>query len=237
MKILLKKINPKIANKLLLINKKFNKKVGLAHHGLQRSGTNYLNECLWRCGNAPLNSFDEPRHSPRHKHCRWYYKKNLIPSFIVKQYGNNYYVKSLNELNEIANYPTNTIHIIIKKEFYSWLASIINWGLKCEWFSDKDDAMNNLNQLMIDYNHYYDFWYDFQTRYPSEVSVLSLEKILEDFNIIIDDQKKLGLIVKHKNFNGYIPEVNMSPVNRNKLVSRADVIKKIKEIGLNNNDF
>ena len=232
MKIILKRINPKLANKFIQITKNLTGKIGLAHHGIQRSGTNYLNECLWRCGNPPLNSFDEFRHSPRHKHCRWYAKKVLIPSFLVGQYSNDFHIKDLDELNKIANYNANTVHLVIKKELYSWLASIINWGIKCNWFTNKNNAMDNLDQLMLDYNNYYNFWHDLEKRYPQRVSVLSLEKIYDNFNLIIEGQIKLGIDVKNKDFNGYIDQVNMSPPERDKIVSKEDVLKRLESNSL-----
>lgn len=228
MKIILKRINAKFANKLVQSTKKFSGKIGLAHHGLQRSGTNYLNECLWRCGNPPLNSFDEARHSPRHKHCRWYSEKASIPSFLIEQYGNNFHVNHLDELNKIANYPKNTSHLVIKKELYSWLASIINWGIKCNWFTDKNNAFDNLNQLILDYDNYYNFWQNLEDRYPQKVSVLSLEKFHDNFNLIIEKQMKLGIEIKNKDFNGKIDQVDMSPLDRKKIVSRDEVLKKIE---------
>ena len=212
MKIILKRINPKLANRFIQITKNLTGKIGLAHHGLQRSGTNYLNECLWRCGNPPLNSFDEIRHSPRHKHCRWYVEKNLIPSFLIDQYGNDFHIKDLDDLNKIANYSANTVHLVIKKELYSWLASIINWGVKCNWFTNKNNALDNLDQLILDYNNYYNFWHDLEKHYPRRVSVLSLEKFYDNSNLIIEEQIKLGIDVKNKDFNGKIDQVNMSPL-------------------------
>lgn len=228
MKILLKRINPKLANRFIQITKKFSGKISLAHHGLQRSGTNYLNECLWRFGNPPLNSFDEIRSSPRHKHCRWYANKKQIPSFLKNQYGNDFQVNSINELNKSANYPLNTVHLVIKKEIYSWLASIINWGIKCKWFTDKDNAMNNLDQLIFDYKNYYNFWHNFEKQFPAQVSVLSLEKINHNFNLLVNQQIKLGLNVKNKDFKGNLEYVNMSPPDRNKIVSRDDVLKNLE---------
>ena len=234
MRIILKNINSNFSNKFLKYTKSVTGKVFLAHHGIQRSGTNYLNECLWLCGNSPINSFDENRNSPRHKHCRWYANKNFIPSFLIKQYGNNFCVNSLDELNKIAEYPTNTIHLVIKKEIFSWLASISNWGLHCNWFKDKYSALNNLSELILDYKNYYSFWHKLEKLQNERVYVLSFEEINRDFNLVFNNKLKIFLGLKQNEFNGFIKKVNMSHPKRIKQITRQDIIKELQNFDLNN---
>ena len=40
-------------------------RVPLMHHGLQRSGTNYVNACLRRIGATPINAFDPQTYQVR----------------------------------------------------------------------------------------------------------------------------------------------------------------------------
>ena len=52
--------------------------------------------------------------------------------------------------------------------------------------------------------------------------------LFDNSNLIIEEQIKLGIDVKNKDFNGNIDQVNMSPLGREKIVSREDVLKKIE---------
>ena len=233
MRIVLKNINASFSNKLLKYIKIISGKVFLAHHGLQRSGTNYLNECLWLSGNSPINSFDEKRCSPRHKHCRWYPDKRLIPTYLKKHYGNNFYVNNIYELNKISEYPTNTTHLVIKKEIFSWLASICNWGLDCNWFKDKNAALNNLDELILDYRSYYYFWESLKKLNNERVFILSFEEISKNFNLVFNKKFKILLDFKLNEFNGNIKQVNMSHPNRRKEITRQDIIMKLKKNNFN----
>jgi hypothetical protein len=55
---LIAKFSPWAGNRLLLAGHAI---PFVAHHGLQRSGTNYLNQCLLRLKVYPLNFFDEKK--------------------------------------------------------------------------------------------------------------------------------------------------------------------------------
>ena len=233
MKIILKYINSSFSNKILKYTKLTTGKVFLAHHGLQRSGTNYLNECLWLCGNSPINSFDEKRNSPRHKHCRWYADKKSIPSFLIKQYRNNFFVNNLDELNKIAKYPTNTIHLVIKKKIISWLASVCNWGLYCNWFKDKNSALNNLDELILDYKNYYCFWDKLEKQHNGKVYILSFEEINKNFNLVFSEKFKDFLNLNFNQFDGKIKQVNMSHPKRVKEITKQDIIIKLQNYDLN----
>lgn len=197
--------------------------VKLAHHGLQRSGTNYLASCLWRCGVRPINSFDEDRASPRHKHCRWYADKSVIPSFIRSQYHNLFFVDSIEALNAAARYPEKTSHLVILKERDSWLASIMNWGLTCKWFHDKDDALNNLVPLAEDYDHYCAFWNNLANKDMNKVAIIRFERLRKDFGLLDLKLKKIDVEINCRSFDGKLVEVPMSKVGRPKVISVGDV--------------
>lgn len=171
----------------------------------------------------PINSFDEKRSSPRHKHCRWYAAKVAIPKFILSEYGNNFFVADLYDLNKIANYPQSTIHTVIKKEEYSWLASICNWGIACNWFGSDLDALENLPALQEDYKNYYHFWERMENLFPDKVVVLSLEAMLADFQYFTDRLSSFGFAPDCGGFVGKVRTVPQSPENREKSITRKDI--------------
>lgn len=197
----------------------------IAHHGIQRSGTNYLRYCLKGCGFYPLNAHDPARTSPKHKHFRWYADKSLIPLFIEHQYGNNITADDVFQINKIASFPKDCRHIVVQKNEYDWLASISNWGLRCGWFDSKENAVNNLKQSQMDYTSYYGFWNEIASANPNRVVIIKLEKLQSDFNFFKEALEAIGFDCSAASeFHGKVDEVPMSPKGRAKLVVREDVI-------------
>ena len=218
MQALLKRLAPTLSNAIVRL---WGSRI--VHHGIQRSGTNYLNQRLWRCALPPLNSFDERRNSPRHKHCRWYSEKSLIPEFLTAQCGNSFNVSDIDELNSVAGYPRTAVHLVVKKEKLSWLASIVNWGLSCHWFSSKEEALANLNVLENDYRAYYEFWSQMSRVSPTQIRVLKLEDLQENFDFLSQALDQLGLTFDCGEFKGVLSEVPMSPRGRAKIITKQDV--------------
>ena len=84
-------------DKLLLgCEKKIFKTGFVAHHGIQRSGTNFLLNSLKRHHLRVINRHDLERNIPSHKHFRWYEDKSIIPKEIVKEYGNDVFASNVN---------------------------------------------------------------------------------------------------------------------------------------------
>jgi len=223
MRKILRRFSPSLVNRLLEKKVKLFGGAAIAHHGIQRSGTNYLNECLWRCGCPPLNSFDEDRNSSKHKHFRWYPDKNAIPSFLRSQYGNSMVVSSVDEINKYA-YPENTVHVVIKKKKPAWLVSILNWGLFCKWFSGKDEALQSLHDMSVDYDKYYSFWEQMEIAHSDRVRVISFESFRDDFLVLTRILELLGVESHCGDFHGVLEEVPMSPKSRIKIITIDDVV-------------
>jgi len=219
------KFSSKIANNLIKM-----KGGQIAHHGIQRSGTNFLSQSLCRCGLQPINFYDEKRNTPRHKHFRWYANKVAIPDILVDQYGNSLMVSNIELLNEFACYPDTTIHLVIKKNKLSWLASIVNWGIRCNWFDTKESALNYLNVLGEDYDSYYSFWENLESDSPMQVGVISFEEVRKDFNILKNKIIEFGIIPKCGNFSGIINEVPMSPRTRVEMITKEDIEKSLTSL-------
>jgi len=195
----------------------------LAIHGIQRSGTNYLCEYFKRVNLIPINYPDKERNGPRHKHFRWYSQKELIPSFIKSQYSNNLYAENLYEINQICKYPKDTQHFVMIKDKKSWILSILNWGMKCNWFSSKSNALKFVKTLSEDYDAYYSFWRKIKSSDPQKVHFFDIKSIINDpisFNKFLVKKFKLK---KQPEFDGIFDSIPMSPKNRIIIFNKSDL--------------
>lgn len=203
--------------------KRYVKKDGwLAHHGLQRNGTNYLLIRLKSKKIDVINELDPARNFPQHKHFRWYSSKKNIPKFIVKQYYNNLTVRSVDELNEVCGYPMDTVHIVVQKEIEDAIVSLANWGIRCNWFSNKKNAVENFQNLKADYVEYYKFWNELAKSEPSRVVVLELGRLQSETGYLFEALKRIGIERNCQEDNLEVIEVPQSPKNRKTLVSKED---------------
>ena len=118
-------------------------------YGLQRSGTNIINDFLHdNFGVKVQNS--EDRKSPGHKHFRIYDDKTVIPE---EQYSNTIIVKDLNDLDSTLNDHSHTNkYIVVYKDIYSWLPSIESWAKACKW------KMANKMDFIDDYILFIEKW-------------------------------------------------------------------------------
>ena len=196
----------------------------MAHHGLQRNGTNFLLLVLKKYGLFVINEIDPSRNKPQHKHCRWYSKKSKIPLVISKQYSNNYLVNNIFELNKLAKYPKNTKHIVIYKSKNNAIVSILNWGIKCKWFRSKKDALSNLKNFMDDYEEYLKFWKKMKKINPEHVELIQYEKLNNQTKIISFSLNNLGLKIKKINENLSFNEIPQSPLSRKNHISLDDIL-------------
>ena len=201
----------------------------VAVHGIQRSGTNYFCEYLFKSGIGVVNYPDPERNDPRHKHFRWYTNKEAVPAVIRNQYGNQVFIDSLNELNELCHYPQETFHFVVVKDKHKWIISILNWGLRCKWFDSVDDAINSVHEFIQDYENYYQFWRSLEVSCPNNVRLVSVESIManvESFNLFLSEICELSVIPE---FNGIFDDLPQSPSNR-KIYFERDDLDKIQSI-------
>jgi len=142
-------------------------------YGLQRSGTNVIEDFLKNNYSITFSNDVSNRNSPKHKHFRIYNNKNYIPNTDkVSQYFNNYIVNSLEELDILLNNTEHTNkYFIVYKDIYTWLPSICKWAEKCKWITkEKKDFINDYilfiekwnsikteRVLFINYNEYINF--------------------------------------------------------------------------------
>lgn len=194
-----------------------------AIHGIQRSGTNFLCEYFKKVDLMPINYPDKARNNPRHKHFRWYSKKELIPSVIKSQYGNDIYAENIYEINEICKYPKYTQHFVMIKDKKSWILSILNWGMRCNWFSSKSNALKFVKKFIEDYDAYYSFWRKMRSSDPQMIHFFDTESIMNDpisFNKFL---VKIFKLKKQPEFDGIFDSVPMSPKNRTIIFNQSDL--------------
>ena len=202
----------------------------LAHHGMQRSGTNFLRECLALCDMRIINAFDPARSNPRHKHCRWYTDKAAIPPFLAAQYGNTLVADSIHAVNAICRYPADTRHIVLHKDAVGAVASLMNFGLRCNWFATKEDALAAGPALLADYRNYYGFWEELSARHPDYVQIISYDALVTDSSALRARLETLGFTLGALPDRFVFSEVRVSPTGRSKLVSADDVRAAIPEL-------
>jgi hypothetical protein len=218
----IKKIIINIADKLLLgIEKKIHKKKWLAHHVIQRSGTNFLLALLNKHNLRIINRHNTERHKPGHKHFRWYEDKSLIPKEIFKQYCNNCHVFNIQQLNNACNFPSDTKHIVIYKKDSASLVSLLNWGLRVKWFNSKEEAVSSADRFLKDIREYYKFWISLSKTDPQKVQLISYEHLVKDNTVLKQKLIDLAFNVEHAELT--IDEVPQSPLSRRHVISFKDV--------------
>ncbi|WP_132700719.1 hypothetical protein [Reinekea marinisedimentorum] len=195
----------------------------MAHHGIQRSGTNYLLACLDSLNVNVINRFDPARNHPSHKHFRWYQNKEAMPPYVKVEFGNSVCSSSLSELNSLAKFPKNTKHIVIKKDVNHAVCSLMNYGLRKNWFANKNQALLNYQMLLNDYRHYYEFW-EGLARSSNEVVVVNYEQISQNSNRLISCLNELGADIPFLRENLVFSEVRMSPKTRKKVILIDDLV-------------
>ena len=227
----MRKLTIKILNKLLyflkLINhtfsKTFLKKKYVAHHGLQRNGTNFLLYTLKRLNVSVINEYDKKRNKPNHKHFRWYPAKKNIPKQIYSEYYNSLNVENVHELNAICNFPSDTKHIVIYKDINPSLVSMLNWGIRVGWFASKQDALRSSYSFKLDYQLYYEFWNKLANQDPDYVQLLSFEKLIQSNYKIIDILKNLDIKFNMTDLDFSFKELPQSPSLRKKIIALSDI--------------
>lgn len=201
----------------------------IVHHGIQRSGTNYIHQVLLKLKAPPINGAKwidnqktlETKNIVKHKHFRWQKDKTTIPSFF-SAYNNKLSPSSIKELNNIAGYPNDSLHIVMIKSFDKWLFSAMNWGLRNKFFSNKEDAISNSAKFALDYFAYYQFWHQMKLN-SSSVFIFSIEDIQNNFDDFIHLLISSGVKIKRSNdFDGHFEKLPQSPIKRRVFFTSED---------------
>lgn len=206
-----------------------------AHHGIQRSGTNYLLRILIDLKLWPLNAFDPQRTNPKHKHFRWQSDKSSIK--MHDYYKNDITPPDLNGLNSIAGYPVATKHLVIFKPPEPWLASIVNWGIACGWHHSVEEAANSekLMDALGEYDAYYRFWQEIAEANRNRAVMLCYDDVFERPLLVADALDVLGIKYNSKHLPrnlGRYPEIKMSRANRTSYIDKNTRLR-IKSVVFN----
>lgn len=98
-------------------------------YGLQRSGTNFIEQTVLRNFDAVFLNSDEHRDAPIQKHFRLYDDKSRIwPKAYVNDLVFEDFAAFERNLDE-----TPDVYLVISKDPYSWVLSYQSWAKKCKW--------------------------------------------------------------------------------------------------------
>ena len=150
-------------------------------YGLQRSGTNFLEQLVSKNFDVQFVNNNTNRNHPLQKHFRLYDQKEIIPE---PQYKNdliftcfNDYLKALG-----ATIPIDAI-LVISKDPYSWLKSYQQWSIKCGW-----SAPNH--HYLEEYNLFYRKWVNFAEEDSRIVLIRYLDLLVKPKEILKGLQQK-----------------------------------------------
>ena len=103
-------------------------------YGLQRSGTNFVEQLIARNFNVTFLNSNEHRDAPIQKHFRLYDDKSVITP---PAYGNDYQFRNFEEFEAVLPEPADG-YVVISKDPYSWTLSYQKWAKKCNWPNDRN---------------------------------------------------------------------------------------------------
>lgn len=196
----------------------------VALHGLQRNGTNLLAAALLRAGCQVQNLTCNDRANPRHKHFRWYAEKTDIPVFLRPEYGNSCTALSVLELNQIARYDPDTVHLVVIKDLVQSVTSMINWGLRVGWVATAEDAVA---PLVLDYLAYSSFWSDLARQSPVRVKIVNFSDLVANPTETLLAAEIDSSSIPQTWRPGRVP---VSPKKRNRPVSETYVAMAIRKL-------
>ena len=156
--------------------------MNLLHFGLQRSGTNFLENTLNKNYKVRFLNSNEDRSSPLQKHCRFYKNKKVIPE---PQYENKIVVETFEQFESLFEIKPS-YYLIISKDPYSWYVSYRSWAKKCTW--------PNVNHHYIEeYNLFYRTFIDFSHASEKLIFVRYIDLLTDPGNVLAMLAKKMKL--------------------------------------------
>ena len=159
-------------------------KKNILHYGLQRSGTNFLENLLKENFQVSVLNQNDKRDHPLQKHFRLYDEKHLIPE---DQYANDLRFENLEDYLISLELKSEVEAVfLISKDPYSWYLSYCNWAKKCEW--PKVD-----HHYIQEYNLFYSKWLEF-SKNDSRVHFLKY------IDLISNPQHELNIIIEKYGF-------------------------------------
>jgi hypothetical protein len=201
----------------------FFKKKRVIIRGIQRSGTNFLENLSHRLDLKVINKGDIPRNSPKHKHFRVQNDKASI--FMDKQYLNEIYVDNIQDLNFLVIKKKRLKNILIIKDPINWILSINRWAKKCGWISKEKnltDDFDLMSKYLKEWDNFHLKWLDL-AKEKDQLLILQWENLITNFH---DNLEKIGNFMELKNYN---QNLNISDF-RNINLSEDSKIQDIEKI-------
>jgi len=202
----------------------------IAHHGLERNGTNFLRACCVAVGARPINFTDPQPGNPTHKHYRWYSDKTNISKILVEGVAHEHSASSTDDLNAIAAYPPHTGHLVIQKSKVQALASMYNYCHRKRWITSEEDIKSVILCLNEDYDSYYNFWANMEIKEPGRVSIVDYLALTNDPHILEVALQKLGIRSAHYPKRFYFSNLEMSPQTREIYISAEEVSRILNKL-------
>ena len=166
--------------------------------GIQRSGTNLLENLSHRLNLKVINKGDIPRNSPKHKHFRVQNDKTSI--FMDKQYLNEIYVDNIKDLNLLVLKEKKLKNILIFKDPINWILSINRWAKKCGWIPKEKnltDDFDLMSKYLKEWDNFHLKWLNL-AKDKDQLLILQWENLLTNFH---DNLEKIGNFMELKNYN------------------------------------
>ena len=180
------------------LNFNFFKKKKVIIRGIQRSGTNFLENLADRLNLKVINKGDIPRNSPQHKHFRVQNDKSSI--FMDKQYFNEIYVDNIKDLNFLVIKEKKLKNILIIKDPVNWILSINRWAKKCGWIPKEKNLTEDfdlMSKYLKEWDNFHLKWSDL-AKDKDQLLILQWENLLTNFH---DSLEKIGNFMELKSFN------------------------------------
>ncbi len=157
-------------------------------YGLQRTGTNYMEDLLEKNFADIYHANDGySRSLPTHKHFRLYDEKWIVPQM---KYLNNFYYKNFSDfdhhVSEISK-VNDSIMIVMVKDPYAWYQSYLLHARRNGYVCYKKFVNQH---FIIDYNRYYTKWLDFRDEAPDRVMVIRYEDLIARREEILETVKQ-----------------------------------------------
>jgi Sulfotransferase domain len=154
----------------------------VAHHGIERSGTNILEAALHCIGVVTANGFlNDDDNVPGHKHFRI---QDGNSSGVMNPIHEHLWSPStIQEYSENAGLLSTTKHVVIFKDPANWLVSINRYGAEAGWPGGGqilDDPFLRVTYLR-EWSEYYKAWEAFAQAEPHLVLLVQYEVWMQDF--------------------------------------------------------
>ncbi|MCS3670578.1 hypothetical protein GGQ21_001226 [Salinibacter ruber] len=151
-------------------------------YGLQRSGTNFVQDTIERNLRVWNKNIDHPRNNPSHKHYRPYSEE----CFPTSQYVTRNEPSNLKNLESIFNHEPPDYYVVVSKSPYSWLLSYEKWGRKCDW-PDPD------HHYITEWNLFYGKWLEWGKSSRKVVFVRYVDMLQDPKGEVERLQQRMGL--------------------------------------------